>query len=447
MLWRERRNLYSEQKRRSRLRLFILLGLLLASLVTGVICMTPRRQPSSPGLLTSPYAGRFAEKKTYRQSVQSIVHRIKPGDTLYQILVNHGVQPREVAALIAAYKFPAQLQKLKAGELLQLFFNGDSQRLEKIRYQYTNGLVLAMSRAGRNWVSSSYTKPETVTAALARGTIRESLYQSALDEDIDFELAMALADIFAWDIDFFVDLRPGDHYAFLYEQRFRDGTLIGNGRIIAARFYNDGTHHRAYYYRVPGKTADYYDAKGNSLRKLFLKSPLRYSRISSGFSKRRLHPVLKIYRPHPGIDYAAPAGTAVVSVGDGRVIAKGWKNGYGHVVAIRHNNRYITSYGHLSRYGSQIKKGSSVKQGQVIGYVGATGLATGPHLDYRMKKDGRFVNPLTLRLPAAQPVPPDHLSTFQQRVAFLENTFDHPLARIQSHTDGSPTTSEVPKNP
>jgi murein DD-endopeptidase MepM/ murein hydrolase activator NlpD len=411
----------------------MVLGLLLASLVTVVLCVAPRQQPPPTVSLATPYPDRFAEKKKYRQSVHSIVHRIKPGDSLYQVLLNHGVQPREVGVLIAASKSLTELKKLKDGELLELFFNRESQRLEKVRYHDMNDQVLAIGRTGRGWVSSRYSKPLIVTPALGRGTIKDSLYQSALDEDIDFELAMALADIFAWDIDFFVDLRPEDHYAFLYEQRFRGGKLIGNGRIRAAHFYNNGTQHRAYYFQVPGKTADYYDEKGNSLRKQFLKSPLRYSRISSGFSKRRLHPILKIYRPHPGIDYAAPTGTPVVAVGDGRVISRRWKNGYGRFIAIRHNSRYITTYGHLSRYVSKVKKGASVKQGQVIGYVGASGLATGPHLDFRMKKDGRFVNPLRLRFPAARPVASENLAAFQQRVALFEDKFDQPLARTEEN--------------
>jgi murein DD-endopeptidase MepM/ murein hydrolase activator NlpD len=290
------------------------------------------------------------------------------------------------------------------------------------------GQVVAATRTEQGWTTSRYDKPVVVTSALARGAIKDSLYQSAVDENIDFELALALADIFAWDIDFFVDLRPGDHYAFLYDQHFRDGKLVGNGRIAAAHFDNGSTRHRAYYYQAPGKRADYYDDQGNSLRKVFLKSPLRYTRISSGFSKRRLHPILKIYRPHPGVDYAAPTGTPVVAVGDGRVILRRWKKGYGRCIAIRHNSRYITSYGHLYRYASKIKVGSNVKQGEVIGYVGASGLATGSHLDFRMKKDGRFVNPLKNRLPAARPVPPNYLSDFKKRVASLEEE----LAQSQS---------------
>ncbi|MBT8406516.1 MAG: peptidoglycan DD-metalloendopeptidase family protein [Deltaproteobacteria bacterium] len=432
---RKRQNVYVQGKRRVRIRLFILLTLLLAVPVILVVSLKPGQQPSPTNSPTTFYVDRFAEKKNYRQSIQGTVHTIKLGDNLYQVLVNYGVKVQEVGGLIAAWRSLPELQKLRPGEILELIFARDSQRLEKVRYQNIQGKVLATTRTEQGWTTSRYAKPVVVTSALARGAIKDSLYQSAVDEDIDFELALALADIFAWDIDFFVDLRAGDHYAFLYDQRFRDGELVGNGRIVAAHFHNGSTQHRAYYYQAPGKRADYYDDQGNSLRKVFLKSPLRYSRISSGFSKRRLHPILKIYRPHPGVDYAAPTGTPVVAVGDGRVISRRWKNGYGRFIAIRHNSRYITSYGHLYRYASKIKVGSNVKQGQVIGYVGASGLATGPHLDFRMKKDGRFVNPLKNRLPAARPVPPNYLSDFKQRVASLEEE----LAQTQSPQDSHAT--------
>lgn len=445
-MWRRTRcNLYLERKRRGRRRLFIVLSFLLAPLVALVLSVAPREQPSPKDYPTSLYPGRFTEKKELRQSVYTIIHSIKPGDTLYQILANHGVEVREVAELIGACKSLPELRKLKPGEIVKIFFSRDSQRLEKVRYQNTNGQVVALARANRGWISSKYTKPLVVILALAQGNIKESLYQSALDEKIDFELALSLADIFAWDIDFFVDLRPGDHYEFLYEQQYRDRNLVGNGRIIAAHFYNDSIHHRAYYYKVAGRGADYYDERGSSLCKQFLKSPLRYSRISSGFSKRRLHPILKIYRPHPGVDYAAPIGTPVVALGDGRVIFKGWKNGYGRFVAIRHNNRYTTTYGHLSRYASKVRVGSSVEQGQVIGYVGASGLATGPHLDFRMKKNGRFVNPLKVRFPAARPVPTSYMSDFKRRVGYLEAKLDHLLSQTNQQ-NRSPVSLAVSGN-
>jgi len=441
-MWRRnQQNVYVQSKPKVRIRLFTFLTLLLASLVILVVSLKPRQQPPPTNSPTTFYVDRFAEKKNYRQSVQGTVHTIALGDNLYQVLVNHGVNVQEVGGLIAAWRSLPELQKLRPGEILELILTRDSQRLEKVRYQNMHGQVLATTRTEQGWTTSRYAKPVVVTSALARGAIKDSLYQSAEEENIDFELALALADIFAWDIDFFVDLRPGDHYAFLYGKRFRDGKLVGDGRIVAAHFHNGSKRHRAYYYQAPGKRADYYDDQGNSLRKVFLKSPLRYSRISSGFSKRRLHPILKIYRPHPGVDYAAPTGTPVAAVGDGRVISRRWKNGYGRFIAIRHNSRYVTSYGHLHRYASKIKVGSNVKQGQVIGYVGASGLATGPHLDFRMKKDGRFVNPLKNRLPAARPVPPNYLSDFKKRVASLEEE----LAQTQS-PQGSHTTLTISVN-
>ena len=433
-MWRRnQQNVYVQSKRKVRIRLFTFLTLLLASLVILVVSLKPRQQLPPTNSPTTFYLDRFAEKKNYRQSVHGTAHTIALGDNLYQVLVNHGVKIQEVGGLIAAWRSLPELQKLRPGEILELILTRDSQRLEKVRYQNMHGQVLATTRTEQGWTTSRYAQPVVVTSALARGAIKDSLYQSAVDENIDFELALALADIFAWDIDFFVDLRPGDHYSFLYGQRFREGKLVGNDRIVAAHFQNGSTRHRAYYYQAPGKRADYYDDQGNSLRKVFLKSPLRYSHISSGFSKRRLHPILKIYRPHPGVDYAAPTGTPVAAVGDGRVISKKWKNGYGRFIAIRHNSRYITSYGHLYRYASKIKVGSNVKQGQVIGYVGASGLATGPHLDFRMKKDGRFVNPLKNRLPAARPVPPNYLSDFKKRVASLEKELDQTQSPQGSH--------------
>lgn len=441
-MWRRnQQNVYVQSKRKVRIRLFTFLTLLLASLVILVVSLKPRQQLPPTNSPTTFYVDRFAEKKNYRQSVHGTAHTIALGDNLYQVLVNHGVKIQEVGGLIAAWRSLPELQKLRPGEILELIFARDSRRLEKVRYQNMQGQVLATTRTEQGWTTSRYAQPVVVTSALARGAIKDSLYQSAVDENIDFELALALADIFAWDIDFFVDLRPGDHYSFLYGQRFREGKLVGNGRIVAAHFQNGSTRHRAYYYQAPGKRADYYDDQGNSLRKVFLKSPLRYSHISSGFSKRRLHPILKIYRPHPGVDYAAPTGTPVAAVGDGRVISRGWKNGYGRFIAIRHNSRYVTSYGHLYRYASEIKVGSNVKQGQVIGYVGASGLATGPHLDFRMKKDGRFVNPLKNRLPAARPVPPNYLSDFKKRVVSLEEE----LAQTQS-PQGSHATLAISVN-
>ena len=437
-MWKKKRqNVYLEQKQRFRRRLFAGFIIVLVSLGAFVLTIGARKEPTPKSSPTVIYPGRFTEKKNFRQSVRRVTHSIRRGDSLYQILVSDGVDLGEVGDLLEVCKSLPELNGLRPGELLNLFFTVADQQLTKIRYHHSGDKVLTLVHGDHGWITSQYTEPPVVIPALAQGTIKDSLYQSAMDEEIDFELALELADIFAWDIDFFVDLRPGDNYTFLYEQKYREGKLVGNGRITAAHFHNDSTRHLAYYYEVPGRAADYYDQQGKSLRKQFLKSPLRYSRISSGYSQRRLHPILKIYRPHPGIDYAAPVGTPVATVGDGRVIFKGWKNGYGRFIAIRHNNRFTTTYGHLSRYAAKVKVGSMVKQGEVIGYVGASGLANGPHLDFRMKKNGSFVNPLKMRFPAARPIPESHMQDFKKRVASLEETLDHLIAQTEGQSESS----------
>jgi murein DD-endopeptidase MepM/ murein hydrolase activator NlpD len=429
MRWQKRRNLDVEQERRPRLRLLVVLATLVTSVLVARSWVVLEQPPSQAVVHPSGSLDRFAEKKTYRDNLRTLTHQIREGDTLYQVLVSHGVKPQEVSDLAAACKTYRDLQSLRAGERLELVFQKHPQSLERLRFQEMDWRMIVLGRTPWGWAASSYKEPMIVTTDLVHGTINESLYQSAQDDGIDFDLAMALADIFAWDIDFFVDLRPGDQYAFIYEKRFRDGEFVGSGRILVARFDNAGTRHQAYYYQVPGKEGDYFDAEGNSLRKQFLKSPLRYTRISSGFSKRRLHPILKIYRPHLGIDYAAPTGTPVVALGNGRIIFKGWKNGFGRYLEIRHNQRYTTTYGHLSHFGRGLKVGATVQQGQLIGNVGATGLATGPHLDFRFKEDGRFVNPLQVRFPPAEPVPSAYLAAFRERVAELEGDLVHALAR------------------
>ncbi|HIC90700.1 MAG TPA: M23 family metallopeptidase, partial [Syntrophaceae bacterium] len=200
---------------------------------------------------------------------------------------------------------------------------------------------------------------------------------------------------------------------------YRDGRWIKNGRILAAEFVNVGSKYQAFYFEDGKGHGDYYDSEGRCLRKQFLKSPLRYKRISSYFSRRRFHPILKIYRPHLGIDYAAPVGTPVESIGDGKIEFIGWKGDYGRFIRVKHNRNYITTYGHLSRFAKGLKKGSRIKQGQVIGYVGSTGLATGPHLDFRMIRNGRFVNPLKIQPPPVAPIRKESMEAFNATVLNL----------------------------
>lgn len=245
----------------------------------------------------------------------------------------------------------------------------------------------------------------------AKGTIETSLWESMQASQTDPMLAVELSEIYAWSIDFF-GLQQGDKYKVVYEESFVDSKSIGIQKIIGAWFYHNGTDFWAIPF-VQDSVRSFFDEEGNSLRKAFLKAPLRFSRISSGFSNSRYHPILKIRRPHHGVDYAAPSGTPVHTVGDGSVTQVGYQTGGGgNFVKIKHNSVYSTTYMHLSGFGKGIRQGVYVKQGDVIGYVGSSGLATGPHLDFRFYKNGSAVNPLTVEAPPVEPIHEENLQAF-----------------------------------
>ena len=255
--------------------------------------------------------------------------------------------------------------------------------------------------------------------AVVRGLIDEqnsSLVAALGDTGENVNLAILMAEIFSGEIDFNNDLRRGDSFDVLFEKYYREGQFIGYGDVVAAEFHNDGRAIQAFGFRVPGDDiVQYYNAEGRSMKRLFLKSPLRFElRITSRFSYRRFHPVLGTHRPHLGVDYGAPSGTPVVSVANGRVVSAGMNGSSGNMVRLRHTNGYETYYLHLSRFAEGMRSGARVAQGQTIGYVGATGLATGPHLDYRIRKNGTHVNPLLehRNLPPGDPVPSEHLKAF-----------------------------------
>lgn len=258
----------------------------------------------------------------------------------------------------------------------------------------------------------------------ATATIESSLWNAMVDNDLPPELALELSEIYAWTIDFF-GLQTGDSIRVYYDEQYVDSARIGIGRIYAASFYHARRWQDAFWFDIADyQAADnpcrgYFDADGNSLRKAFLKAPLNYKRISSRFTYARRHPIYKVVRPHTGVDYAAPAGTPVVSIGDGVVIAKGYKGGGGHTVKIRHNSTYTTAYLHLSKYGADIAVGKHVSQGQVIGYVGSTGSSTGPHLDFRVWKNNTPIDPLKMESPPVEPIPDAYRPTFDSVVNTL----------------------------
>jgi len=270
-----------------------------------------------------------------------------------------------------------------------------------------------------------------------QGVIKTSLFEAVHDIGEQPELAYLLADIFGWDINFILDLRVGDRFQALVQKRFRDGETAGYGRVLAAEFVNQGESFKAFRFKDGEQKASFYNEKGENLRKAFLKAPLSFTRISSGYSMRRLHPIKKVWRAHPAIDYAAPIGTPVKTVGDGSVTRKGYGKGNGYYLEVTHSNGYKTMYLHLKNYARGIKKGKRVSQGQVIGYVGSTGMSTGPHLDFRMKRYGKPVNPLKLKAPSAKSVSQEHIGEFKVLTAPLlarleENHLNTQVAQVTS---------------
>jgi len=252
-------------------------------------------------------------------------------------------------------------------------------------------------------------------------------------EGLDSELINRFADIFAWEIDFFTDPRKGDTFELIWERYLSsEGKILMEGKILAAQYINTKKTYTAILFKDEKNYYDYYTPEGNSLRRSFLRSPLNYTRISSRFSYSRLHPILRIYRPHLGIDYAAPIGTPVSTVADGTVTFVGWKGGFGRFIEIEHRQGITSSYGHLSGYAKGMKKGKEVKQGQVIGYVGSTGLSTGPHLDFRITKNGRYVDFLKEEFPTASSIEPIHSDEFKQISQKYESQLHTLLERPES---------------
>lgn len=315
------------------------------------------------------------------------------------------------------------LNKISAGQPYRLSLKGDD--FEHFAYDIDDTDQLIICRDNGDFSVLREPIAYTVEQVTMKGSITSSLFQAVVDIGESEGLAFQLAEIFAWDIDFFHDIQAGDSFEMVVEKRYRQGKPAGNGRLLAARFTVQNETHQAYYFKDGKQPADYYNQKGYSLRKAFLKAPLSFSRISSGFSMHRRHPITKRVKAHPAIDYAAPRGTPIRSIGDGTVTFAANKRYNGNCVKIRHLNGWATMYNHMSRFGKNVRAGRKIRQGDVIGYVGSTGLSTGPHLDFRMYRHGKAVNPLKVKSPSARPVSTRAMAAFRimvaDRVAAMEN--------------------------
>ncbi len=308
----------------------------------------------------------------------------------------------------------------------------EQNSVQSLLYRINDDLILKIVRTDDDFTAEKAAVEYEKRVAQIAGAIQDNLISSIGNGKDRLRLALTLSDIFAWDIDFTTDLRNGDIFKIIVEELYEEGKFKRYGNILAAEFVNNGDTYHGFRFEY-GDIKGYYDQEGKSLRRAFLKAPLNYRRISSGFSQGRFHPILKKYRPHHGVDYAAPHGTPVSSVGDGTVLFAGYRGDYGKLIVIRHPNGYETRYGHLSRLDRGMAKGVKIKQGDTIGYVGSTGLTTGPHLHYEMRLNNKFVNHLKTRIPAGQPLP----DVVREEFVRLANTMTVMLAAI------SPTMTTV----
>lgn len=325
------------------------------------------------------------------------------GQSFYVAMTAAGIAHEDVMALVKVCKPHTNYRRVQVGDNFQIERNEDGALTAFLSDLDAEHFLLA-TRGSDGWTTEIGAFELERTVKGVRGEITSSLFETLLEQKADAQLATQLSEILGWDIDFFRDIRRGDSFTLLYEEFTREGERIRDGRILAATFTNRGREYSAFLWENELGFPAYYDEKGGSLEKQFLRAPLKFSRISSNFSGRRLHPVHKVYRPHYGVDYAAPTGTKVYATANGSVVKRERRRGNGKYVQLRHGNGYETFYLHLSRYAKGVGVGSKVKQGDLIGYVGMTGVATGPHLDYRVKHNGKWLNPRKLDLPPASPV-------------------------------------------
>lgn len=338
---------------------------------------------------------------------------VKPGDSLSVLFDKAKVKASQLLELMALGKNTNELRRIRPGDVIKIMRDEQGQ-LIALNYQIDTLHYLQVEREGEKLVADTHKYEIEVRNAYASGEIESSLFLASEEAGLSQNMIMELANIFGWDIDFALDIRKGDQFTVIYEQRFKNGNKIKDGNILAAEFINQGEVHRALRYTDPATgTAGYYSDSGHSLRKAFLRSPVNFSRISSGFTTNRYHPILHKFRSHKGVDYAAARGTPVLASGDGKIIFKGNKGGYGRTIVIKHGNKYSTLYAHLNSYNKKTRSGGHVKQGQVIGYVGSSGLASGPHLHYEFRVNGVHHNPLTVKFPSSSPIPKRYHDNFE----------------------------------
>ena len=341
--------------------------------------------------------------------------KIKAGDSMGSLL-RPWLDKCELNDAVKAVSSVFKLSRLRIGRLYTVERDTKEGRVSRIMYDIDDESRLVLCREGQGFTASVNVYHYDTRLVRVAGEVKSSLFEAMAEAGEASSLAMQLADVFSHQVNFLDDVREGDSFEVIVEKKYLEGDFRAYGDIVAARLINDGMVYEAFRFLDENGVAHYYADDGSSLETQFLKAPLNFTRISSQYTMKRRHPVLGRVRPHQGIDYAAPRGTPVKALGEGVVTFVGWKSGYGKSIAIQHSGGVETHYAHLSRYTKKLKKGQKVEQGQVIGYVGSTGISTGPHLDFRVKKNGKFIDPLKLTGNRAASIPEEQKDTFLNQV-------------------------------
>ncbi|HEU4601473.1 MAG TPA: peptidoglycan DD-metalloendopeptidase family protein [Steroidobacteraceae bacterium] len=372
--------------------------------------------------------------KPLGDTVEFVVRR---NDTLDRIFRQLKLDLSDLASIRDLPGVQKSLDQLRPGDTITLVH--EEGLLQALSRRISDTELLSVTRSDDGFKAKVVETPLDLRIARAHGTIESSLFVAARAAGISPDIILRLAnDIFGWDIDFALDIQPGDRFSVVYEQKYRGSEYIGDGKILAAEFINNGEAHRAVLFEsADGKVSDYFAPDGHSMRRAFLRAPLDFTRISSNFDPHRFHPILNIIRAHKGVDYAAPRGTVIKAAGDGRVDFIGRKGGYGNVVILEHGGGISTLYGHMSRFAAGLKQGQRVKQGVTIGYVGSSGAATGPHLHYEYRVNGVHKNPRTVPLPVASPIAAQYAEEFQRKsgevLAQLDKEHDQATLAVSAH--------------
>lgn len=390
----------------------------------------PGQQDALKAIETPPSDEATAEPESH---VVERTIEVSSGDTLSTIFERAGLGYSDVMQVLDVGEQAKRLERIRPGETLVLKLEDDE--FAGLQYDLDADSKLNIFREqGDQLVAEIKDLPSQTAMVAAGGMVRGSLYQSAVATGIPPAKVMELAEIFGWKVDFVRDVRNGDEFKLIYEIRERNGERLGTGDIIAAEYRNGDRTIQAVRYTSPDGTSGYYEPDGSSLERGFLRYPVEFSRISSNFNPARLHPIHNTVRPHNGVDLAAPTGTPIRASATGRVTFAGWKHGYGRVVQIRHDETYETRYAHMSGFKGNLSRGESVEKGDVIGYVGMTGAATGPHLHYELRVNGKPYDPTKVALPEANPIPSEHREDF---LAETRSAMDQ-LARVRIDSDTRP---------